>query len=264
MLNMLRQVLLISASIVLFAHAVPAPGQQSNAKPASTPALSDQLPAELHQVAPGKAVITYANGELTIKARGASLVDVLRAVCSRIGAELDASGVRDEAVLGIAGPGTVRDVLASMLDGSPYDFATTSSANDPTTLARVVVFSKGKDSTTREAKRLADQAKSDADSPPSQDSATKSQEAGQQATQAADSRVVPTLSPVEVQSRVSQVRDLLVQMQSELGPTSGAANLDMNALLKEAEGQVKAEANGPAPLSAPASNRPRGRSRHAH
>ena len=262
MLNMLRQVLVVSASIVLFAYAPPGLGQQSNAKPASTPALSDQLPAELHQVAPGKAVITYTNGELTIKARGASLVDVLRAVCSRIGAELDASGVRDEAVLGIAGPGTVKDVLASMLDGSPYDFATSGSANDPTALARVVVFAKGKDSS--KAKRLADQAKNDADSPRSQDSATKTQDAGRQAAQAADSRVAPTLSPAEVQSRVSEVRDLLVQMQSELGQTGGAANLDMNTLLKEAEAQVKAEANGPAPLSAPATNRPRGRSRHEH
>jgi uncharacterized membrane protein len=201
---------------------------------------------------------------LTIKARGASLVDVLRAVCSRVGAELDASGVRDEAVLGVAGPGTVRDVLAAMLDGSPYDLAMAGSADDPTAVARVVVFPKGKDSTARDAKRSTDQAKSDAETSASQDSATTSQEAGQQATQAADSRVAPTLSPAEVQSRVSQVRDLVVQMQSELGPTSGAANLDMNALLKEAEGQVKAEASPPVPLSAPASNRPRGRSRHAH
>jgi hypothetical protein len=261
MSNKLHQVLLVSASIALFACAAPGAGQQAQAQRASTPALSDPLPPELHQVAPGKAVITYANGELTIKARGASLVDVLRAVCSRIGAKLDASGVRDEAVLGIAGPGTVKDVLASMLDGSPYDFATSGSANDPTALARVVVFEKGKDSS--KAKRLADQAKSDADSPPSQDSATKSQDAGRQAAQAADSRVAPT-SPAEVQSRVSEVRDLLVQMQSELGQTGGAANLDMKTLLKEAEAQVKAEANGPTPLSTPATNRPRGRSRHVH
>jgi len=264
MLNILRQVLVVSASIVLFTHAAPGLGQQPNAKPGSAPALADQLPAELHGVAPGRAVITYENGELTIKARGASLADVLRTVCSRIGAELDAGGVRDEGVLGVAGPGTVRDVLAAMLDGSPYDFATTSSAADPTAVARVVVFSKGKDSTTRDAKRSADQAKSDADSPPSQDSAAKSHAGEQQATQAAEARVAPTLSPAEVQSRVSLVRDLFVQMQSELGQMGGAPNLDMNTLLKEAEAQVKAEANPSASLSAPASNRPRGRSRHGH
>ena len=264
MLNMLRQVLVVSASIVLFAHAAPGLGQQSNAKPASAPALSDQLPAELQGVAPGRAVVTYENRELTIKARGASLVDVLRTVCGRIGAELDAGGVRDEGVLGVAGPGTVRDVLAAMLNGSPYDFATTGSAGDPTAVARVVVFPKGEDSTAREAKLSSDQAKSDADSPPSQDSAAKNHEGEQQATQAAESRVAPTLSPAEVQSRVSQVRDLLVQMQSELGQTGAAANLDMNTLLKEAEAQVKAEANPSASLSAPASNSPRGRSRHVH
>jgi hypothetical protein len=214
-------------------------------------------------VTPGQAVITFENGELIIKARGASLVDVLRTVCRRIGAELDASGVRDEAVLGVAGPGAVRDVLAAMLDGSPYDLATAGSADDPTALARVIVLPKGKDSTAREAKRSADQVKSDSDSLPSQDSVAKNQDAEQQATQAAEAQVAPRVTPAIVESRVSQVRDVLFQMQSEL-EQAGGANLDINTLLKEAEAQVKAEANPPMPLSAPASNRPRGRSRHVH
>jgi hypothetical protein len=42
MFNMLRQVLVVSASIVLFAYAAPGLGQQSKAQRASTPALSDQ------------------------------------------------------------------------------------------------------------------------------------------------------------------------------------------------------------------------------
>jgi hypothetical protein len=263
MLNTLRQVLVVSASIVLSTYAAPGFGQ-SNPQPASTRAPSDQLPAELKAVAPGQAVVSYENGELQIKARGAALIDVLRTVCRSIGAELDASGVRDEAVLGVAGPGPVKDVLAAMLDGSPYEFAMSGSAGDPTALARVVVFSKGKNSTTREANRLADQAKSDADTPPSQDSAAKNQGAEQQATQAAELQTAPALTPAEVQSRVSEVRDLLVQMQSELAHVGGPANLDMNTLLKEAEAQVKAEANPPMPLSAPTSNRPTGRSRHVH
>ena len=264
MLNRLRQVLMVSALIVLFAHVELGLAQQSNAQPASTPALSDQLPAELNQVAPGKAVVTYENGQLIIKARGAALIDILRTVCSRIGAELDARDVRDEAVLGVAGPGTVRDVLAAMLDGSPYDLATAGSADAPTALARVVVFLKGRNPTAREAKLSADPTKSDADTSESQDLSAKNQGAEAQAANRAESPVAPTLAPAEVQSRVRQVQDLLMQMQSEFAQAGEAANLDMNTLLKEAEAQVKAEASPPMPLSVPATNRPKGRSRHVH
>jgi hypothetical protein len=103
---------------------------------------SPDVAGELAEIAPGQVVVTYENAQLTIKAQSALLIDVLHEVCNQIGTELDAAGVADETVLGVIGPGPAREVLASMLNGSPYDLATAARADDPNDLARLVVFPK--------------------------------------------------------------------------------------------------------------------------
>src|ERR1700757_2501079 len=69
------------------------------------------LPAALAQVPAGKSEVTFANGQLTIKAHNAPLIEVVRAVCTQIGAELDAKVEPRAAVLGIMGPGPAKEVL---------------------------------------------------------------------------------------------------------------------------------------------------------
>src|SRR6266404_293947 len=60
--------------------------------------------ATLAEMAPGHVVVTYENRQLTIEARNAPLIDVLRAVCSQIGAELDAPPEAREPILLTLGP----------------------------------------------------------------------------------------------------------------------------------------------------------------
>src|SRR5215468_3227348 len=69
-----------------FAHGLK---QRQQALPQPSPSPQNQLPGELADLSPGQALITYEDKQLTIKARGASLSDVLREVCDRIGAQLD-------------------------------------------------------------------------------------------------------------------------------------------------------------------------------
>ena len=100
----------------------------------------------LADVPSGQAVVTYQNGELTIKARNAPLMDILRAVCSQLGAVLDSEAASDEPIVAILGPRPVREVLAALLSDSQLNYALSGSPIDPSTLARVIVFPKTKDS----------------------------------------------------------------------------------------------------------------------
>src|SRR5712691_2440647 len=55
---------------------------------------------ELAQIPLGQVVVTYENGEVTVKARNATLGQVLRAICSQIGADLDAESEDREPIVG--------------------------------------------------------------------------------------------------------------------------------------------------------------------
>jgi hypothetical protein len=119
------------------------PQVQAQARASEPPGLA----AALAQVPPDQAIVTYRIGELTIKARNAPLADVLRAVSSQTGATIDIpSGAgADERILAILGPGPAKEVLASLLKYSQFDYAMRGSASDPNALARVILFPKTKD-----------------------------------------------------------------------------------------------------------------------
>lgn len=197
--------------------------------------VAPEISSALAGVESGQAVVRYENGQLTIKAQSAPLIVVLGSVCSQIGAELDAPSETDEPVLGVFGPGPSREVLAAMMSGSHFNLAMAGSPDDPNELVRIVILPKTTDSAT--------QAANDADAPPTQDSAAQSQ--------VTEPQVGSTLTALDVESRMGQVRELFVQAQTELaqmGDEGGATNVDISNLLKEAEAQVKAaaaaEANG--------------------
>ncbi len=101
--------------------------------------------AALAQAPSGQTVVTYQNGELTIRAWNARLIDVLRAVCTQTGAVLDnVPPGTDERIFAILGPGRAREVLGSLLVGAPFNYVIVESASDPNGLARIMVFPKTK------------------------------------------------------------------------------------------------------------------------
>ncbi|MGA2373990.1 MAG: hypothetical protein ABSF72_00615 [Candidatus Sulfotelmatobacter sp.] len=89
-------------------------------------------------------VITYANGKLTVKASNASLAEVLRAISAQTGAVIDfpASSAADRIYLH-EGPGTIRQVLADLLNGSDFNYVIMGSSDSPDKLTRVVLVKVG-------------------------------------------------------------------------------------------------------------------------
>jgi hypothetical protein len=235
-------------------------GQDSQGQgQADVKAAIPSLPADLAQVPASESDVTYANGQLTVKANNAPLIKVVRAVCAQVGAELDAPSEPDDPVLGVFGPGPSREVLTAMMAGSHFNLAMAGSPDDPNAILRIVILPKSADS--------ADNMNDGAEAPPAQDSVAENRATEQQDGQAAEEPIASRPSASDVQSRISQVREAFAQVQGELSQVEGAINLDMNTALKEAEAQAKkavaADPNTPPPIAS-ATNNPRGRSRHTH
>jgi hypothetical protein len=117
-----------------------------------TAATASDSSAALAAVPRGETVVIYENATLTIATQSAPLIDVLREVCSQIGAELDAPSEAHEPVVGIFGPGPARDVLAALLEGSQYELGTAGSVENVQALVRVVVFARSKNPDRQKAK----------------------------------------------------------------------------------------------------------------
>jgi hypothetical protein len=112
----------------------PAPPTPDPVQPPA-PLTKAQLPAVAPQV-------SYHNGQLTIVAQNSSLGDILRAVKQQTGADIEVPENANERVVGHMGPGSPRDVLALLLNGSHFDYVMTASAQNPASLERLLLMPK--------------------------------------------------------------------------------------------------------------------------
>jgi len=188
---------------------------------------------ELEQIPPGQVIVTYENGEVTVKARNATLGQVLRAICSQIGAELDAESEDREPIVGTFGPGAAKDVLASLLIGSHFNYVMQASDDDPKVLARVIVVPKAKDSNAQERLAQNQVTQPQVSSTPAQDRLAQNQVTQPQGSP------TPT-SPVTVESSLKQMKELLMQAKAEdansgIGDAVGA---DAGSILQQIEAHL--------------------------
>jgi len=111
--------LLVCAS-VLAQMRTPAAAPQ--AKPSA--AVAPTAPASLLDHPPQPAKVTLASGKLTIDADNSTLAEILHQVSQTGGMKIDGlqGGNGNQRVFGSYGPGTPRDVLTSLLNGSGYNF----------------------------------------------------------------------------------------------------------------------------------------------
>jgi len=115
--------------------------------PPYTPRTLAPLPLEQMPSVPPE--VTYKNDKLTILAHNSTLGDILRAVHAQTGAELDVPASANERVVAKLGPGPARDVLATLLNGTHFNYVMLGSPSDPTSVQRVVLTAKtGADTTT--------------------------------------------------------------------------------------------------------------------
>lgn len=95
----------------------------------------DQLPAVPPQV-------NFQDGRLTIVAQNSTLGDILREVRQRTGASIDVPPSATERVVARLGPAPARDVLATLLNGSSFNYVMVGSVADPSSLSSVVLTSR--------------------------------------------------------------------------------------------------------------------------
>jgi hypothetical protein len=108
--------------------------------PPYTPGTLSPMPLEMVPAVPPQ--VAYAGGQLTIVAHNSTLGDILRAVHNQTGAELDIPSNATERVVATLGPGPARDVLATLLNGTHFNYVMLGSPSNPTAVQRVVLTAK--------------------------------------------------------------------------------------------------------------------------
>jgi hypothetical protein len=87
--------------------------------------------------------ISYANGELTIVANNSSLADIVSGIERATGVRVEGVAPDSERVFGQFGPGSSRDVLNSLFDGSRYDFILVGSLENPADVRTIILSPHG-------------------------------------------------------------------------------------------------------------------------
>jgi hypothetical protein len=97
----------------------------------------------LPQIPESAPKVTLENGQLTIVAHNATLGDILKQVQQLTNASIDLppNGASERVVTQI-GPGAPRDVLATLLNGTAFNYVMLGSSSDPTAIATVVLSPK--------------------------------------------------------------------------------------------------------------------------
>jgi hypothetical protein len=111
---------------------------------ANTPVDAPQevLPLTPEQRPAAAPLVIYLNGKLSISAKNSTLGDILRAIAAKTGAAIDVPENANERVVSQLGPGLARDVMASLLNGSRFNYVMVGTENDPNAVARVVLTAK--------------------------------------------------------------------------------------------------------------------------
>jgi len=101
-----------------------------------------QLPMD--QLPPAPAKVTYEGGLLAIQAQNCTLWDVLRDVRRLTGASIDmpAGPGLNERVIANLGPGSPRDVLSGLLNGTSFNYVMLGSDSDPRAVSSVMLTPK--------------------------------------------------------------------------------------------------------------------------
>jgi hypothetical protein len=100
-------------------------------------------PPTLERQAPVPPQVSYQDGQLTIDSENATLSQVLRSVQTKTGASIDMpSGAGSERVVARLGPGTPKDVLAALLNGSKFNYVILGAPNQSGGVQKVILLSK--------------------------------------------------------------------------------------------------------------------------
>jgi hypothetical protein len=120
-------------------------GQGVEVKAAPAPAAtqnSEVLPLAPEQRPAMQPTVIFADGKLTIIANNSMLSDILRIVGQKTGATIDVPGEATERVVSQLGPGQPREVIASLLNGSHFNYVMVGNETDANAVSRIVLTAK--------------------------------------------------------------------------------------------------------------------------
>jgi hypothetical protein len=110
---------------------------------ANFPTLRVDAPADLPvQSMANRLQVNFRHGLLSIRARDATINDVLRAVGNAMGVTADLPDTGDERVSVQLGPGEPAAVLTALLNGLPYDSILVGSQRPSRPIARIMLMSR--------------------------------------------------------------------------------------------------------------------------
>ena len=144
--------LLVAACLTVSAQTVPASKpKQKSAKPSPVKPVPEPVPVQApppqpltpEQSPPTPPQVTYQDGQLTIVAQNSTLKDILAAVRARTGAVIEAPpGSGSERVAARIGPAAPRNVLATLLNGSRFDYILLGSEQDANAVERIILTAR--------------------------------------------------------------------------------------------------------------------------
>jgi len=120
----------------------PVKQEQPAPPPPDVPPLPPPPPPTLQQMPAVPPQVSFSNGLLTIVAENSTLSDILRAVRTQTGAAVEIPSNATERVVTHLGPGAPRNVLASLLNGSHFNYVMLGSPTNPDKVDRVILTSK--------------------------------------------------------------------------------------------------------------------------
>ena len=122
------------------AQAEPTPQAAAPATPPPTPPppAAPQLPPTLMNQPPVSPTVTMNNGLLTIDAPNCTLSEVLNKIRQATGAVLEGISPSDRVAVRL-GPGSPREVIAALLQGTPYDYLILGSEEDAEAVTRILL-----------------------------------------------------------------------------------------------------------------------------
>jgi hypothetical protein len=88
--------------------------------------------------------VTYEDGQLTIIAENSSLSDVMKALRSALGADIDLPAGVDQHIWVHLGPGPARRVLRDLLDSTEFNYVLQASDRDPDGIRSVLLTPRSK------------------------------------------------------------------------------------------------------------------------
>jgi len=119
------------------------PHTKKKPEPAAEVPQTPPPPPTLEQQPPSAPQVTYKNGQLSIDSRNATLSQVLRSVQAQTGAAVDLPpGAGSERVVATLGPGQPKDVLATLLNGSKFNYVILGEANNPGAVQKVILMAR--------------------------------------------------------------------------------------------------------------------------